>query len=128
MANVRALRRLWQRIEVSCGLAREPIFISAETDWRTMTRNDPTVNILRATIATFAAGIGGAVAVTVLPFSAARGLPDAFARRIARNTQLVLLDEASLARVSDPTAGTGWSEDLTDRLCGAAWTLFQEIE
>ena len=86
IAKFRALRRVWQRIEDSCGLPPEPIFISAETAWRTMTRNDPTVNILRATIATFAAGIGGADAVTVLPFTAARGLPDAFARRIARNT------------------------------------------
>jgi methylmalonyl-CoA mutase len=93
-----------------------------------MTRYDPAMNIVRATIAAFAAGIGGADAVTVLPFTAARGLPDAFARRIARNTQLVLLDEANLARVSDPTTGTGWSEDLTLKLCHAAWLLLREIE
>ena len=65
---------------------------------------------------------------TLLPFTAARGLPDRFARRLARNTQLVLLEEAGIARVADPTAGTGWSEDLTDKLCRAAWALFQEIE
>jgi methylmalonyl-CoA mutase len=127
-AKFRALRMLWARIEASCGIAPERAFIAAETAWRTMTRNDPQVNILRATIAAFAAGVGGADAITVLPFTAARGLPDPVARRIARNTQLILLDEANVARVADPTAGTGWSEDLTDQLCRAAWTLFQEIE
>jgi len=64
----------------------------------------------------------------VLPFTMARGLPDRFARRIARNTQLVLLDESSLAKVTDPAAGSGGLEDLTEKLCGAAWTLFQDIE
>jgi methylmalonyl-CoA mutase len=128
IAKFRALRRLWERVEASCGLAPEPIFISAETAWRIMTRYDPTVNIVRATIAAFAAGIGGVDAIAVLPFTAARGLPDPFARRIARNTQLVLLQEANVARVADPTAGTGWSEDLTAKLCHAAWALLQEIE
>ena len=128
IAKFRALRSLWQRIEESCGLNPEPIFISAETAWRTMTRDDPYANILRATIAVFAAGIGGADAITVLPFTLARGLPDRFARRLARNTSLVLLDEANIAAVTDPTAGTGWSEDLTDKLCRSAWALFQEIE
>jgi methylmalonyl-CoA mutase len=124
----RALRRLWARVEESCGLTPEPTFVTAETAWRTMTRDSPYENILRATIAVFAAGIGGADAITVLPFTAARGLPDEFARRIARNTQLILLDEANIARVTDPVAGTGWAEDLSDQLCRAAWTLFQEIE
>jgi methylmalonyl-CoA mutase len=128
IAKFRALRRLWQRVEESCRLAPEPAFIGAETAWRTMTRNDPYENILRATIAVFAAGIGGADAITVLPFTAARGLPDDFARRIARNTQLILLDEANVAKVTDPAAGTGWGEDLSDQLCRAAWILFQEIE
>jgi methylmalonyl-CoA mutase len=64
----------------------------------------------------------------VPPFTAARGLPDAFARRIARNTQLILTEEAGVARVADPTAGTGWSEQLAGDLCAAAWALFQETE
>jgi methylmalonyl-CoA mutase len=128
ITKLRALRRLWARVEESCGLTPEPVFVSAETSWRTMTHDTPYENILRATIAVFAAGIGGADAITVLPFTAARGLPDEFARRIARNTQLILLDEANIARVADPVAGTGWAEDLTDQLCRTAWTLFQEIE
>jgi methylmalonyl-CoA mutase len=128
IAKFRALRTLWARVEEGCGLAPAPAFIAAETAWRMMTRNDPQVNILRSTIATFAAAIGGADAITVLPFTAAWGLPDAFARRIARNTQLILTEEAGVARVADPTAGTGWSEQLTSELCRAAWALFQEIE
>jgi methylmalonyl-CoA mutase len=93
-----------------------------------MTQRDPYVNMLRVTIAAFAAGLGGANAVTVLPFTAALGLPDAFARRVARNTQLILLEESNLAKVADPAAGSGGIEDLTDQLCRAAWTLFQGIE
>ena len=97
IAKFRALRQLWQRVEESCGLTPAPAFVEAETAWRTMTRDDAYVNILRATIAVFSAGVGGADAITVLPFTAARGLPDRFARRVARNTQLVLLEEAGIA-------------------------------
>jgi methylmalonyl-CoA mutase len=128
IAKFRSLRKLWARIESACGLAPEPIFISAETAWRMMTQRDPHANILRATIAVFAAASGGADAVSVLPFTAARGLPDRFARRVARNTQLVLADEAFLAQVADPGAGSGAIETLTDQLCRAAWALFQDIE
>ena len=128
MAKFRALRKLWARVEVSCALAPAPALVSAETAWRMLAARDPHVNILRATIAVVAAALGGADAITVLPFTAARGLPDPFARRIARNTQLILLEESHLAKVADPAAGSGAVEDLTDELCGAAWKLFQEIE
>ena len=128
IAKFRSLRKLWARIEAACALAPEPAFISAETAWRMMARRDPHVNILRATIAVFAAALAGADAIAVLPFTAALGLPDRFARRIARNTQLVLLEELHLAKVADPAAGSGAAEDLTDQLCRAAWALFQEIE
>ena len=128
VAKFRALRMLWTRVEQVCGLTPKPAFISAETAWRTMTKRDPWVNMLRTTIAAFSAGIGGADAVAVLPFTAAIGLPDRFARRIARNTQLLLLEEANVAKVADPTAGAGGIEELTDKLCRTAWALFQEIE
>jgi methylmalonyl-CoA mutase len=84
--------------------------------------------MLRATMATFSAGLAGANAITVLPHTLALGLPDPFARRVARNTQLVLLEESNLAKVSDPAAGSGGIEKLTQQLCEAAWSLFQEIE
>src|SRR6202165_5324086 len=128
LAKVRALRLWWVRIEQACGLAPHPIFIAAETAWRMLTQRDAYVNMLRATMATFSAGLGGANAITVLPHTLALGLPDPFARRIARNTQLVLLQESNLAKVSDPAAGSGGVENLTQQLCGAAWSLFQEIE
>jgi methylmalonyl-CoA mutase len=128
IAKFRSLRKLWARIESACGLAAEPIFISAETAWRMMTQRDPHTNILRTTIAVVSAAAGGADAITVLPFTAARELPDDFARRTARNTQLVLADEAFLAKVADPGAGSGAIETLTDQLSRAAWALFQEIE
>ncbi len=128
IAKFRSLRKLWSRVESACGLAAEPIFISAETAWRMMTQRDPYTNILRATIAVFGAATGGADAITVLPFTAARGVPDRFARRTARNNQLVLGDEAFLAKVADPGAGSGAIETLTDQLCHAAWSFFQEIE
>jgi len=128
MAKFRALRLLWARIEQACGLRPKPIYISAQTAWRMLTQRDPYVNMLRATMATFSAGLGGANAVTVLPHTLALGLPDPFARRVARNTQLVLLQESNLAKVSDPAAGSGGIESLTRQLCEAAWALFQEIE
>jgi methylmalonyl-CoA mutase len=93
-----------------------------------MTRHDPWVNMLRTTVAGFAAGVGGADMVTVQPFDAALGLPDAFARRIARNTQSLLVEEGSLARVLDPAGGSWYVESLTDELARAAWDWFTEIE
>ncbi len=128
MAKFRALRMLWARIEQSCGLKPEPLFVVGETSWRMLTQRDPDVNMLRATIAAFSAGLGGANSVSVLPHTLALGLPDAFARRIARNTQLVLLEESNLDKVSDPAAGSGGIETLTKQLCEAAWSQFQEIE
>ena len=128
LAKFRALRLLWARVEQACGLAPKPLFISAETAWRMLTRRDPYVNMLRATMATFSAGLAGANAITVLPHTQAVGLPDAFARRLARNTQLILLEESNLAKVTDPAAGSGGIENLTQALCEAAWALFQEVE
>jgi methylmalonyl-CoA mutase len=128
LAKFRALRLLWARIEQACGLVPKPLFIAAETAWRMLTQRDPYVNMLRATIATFSAGLGGADSLTVLPHTQALGLPDDFARRIARNTQFVLLEESSLAKVADPAAGSGGIETLTRQLCEAAWTQFQDIE
>src|ERR1700726_553386 len=128
MAKFRALRLLWARIEQACGLAPKPLFIAADTAWRMLTQRDACVNMLRSTIATFSASLGGANAITALPHTLALGLPDAFARRAARNTQLILLEESNLAKVSDPAAGSGGIESLTQELCEAAWSLFQEIE
>jgi methylmalonyl-CoA mutase len=126
--KLRALRRVWARIEESCGLAPRPMLLEAETAWRMMTRRDPWVNALRTTTAAFAAGVGGADWLTVLPLTQALGLPDAAARRLARNSQLILIEEAHLAFVADPATGAGGFEALTDALCARAWDLFTQIE
>jgi methylmalonyl-CoA mutase len=128
IAKFRALRRLWARVEEACGLTPLPLHLHAETAWRMMTRVDPHVNLLRATMAVFAAALGGADSISVLPFTQALGLPDAAARRLARNTQLVLLEESNLDKVSDPAAGSGGYEALTSEFCERAWDLFQQIE
>jgi methylmalonyl-CoA mutase len=127
-AKFRAMRKLWARVGAAAGLITKPALVTAETAWRMLTRRDAYSNILRTTIAVAAAGFGGADAITVLPHTATLGLPDAFARRIARNMQLILLQESNLARVADPAAGSGAFEALTEQLCLAAWAQFQEIE
>jgi methylmalonyl-CoA mutase len=128
LAKFRALRLLWARVERASGLEPKPLFIAADTAWRMLTQRDPYVNILRATMATFSAGLAGANSINVLPHTLALGLPDPFARRVARNTQLILLEESNLAKVSDPAAGSGGIEALTEGLSEAAWQLFQETE
>jgi len=128
IAKFRALRKLWARVEQASGVAPKPAFVSAETAWRMMTARDVNVNMLRTTIAVTAAGVGGADSISVLPFTLACGLSDAFARRVARNTQLILLEESNLYRVVDPAAGAGGIETLTREIAETAWVLFQEIE
>jgi methylmalonyl-CoA mutase len=128
LAKFRVLRLLWARIESACGLKPKPIRLHAETSFRMMTRYDPWVNILRTATGVFAAGVGSADIITALPFTLALGLPDEFARRIARNTQLILIYEAKVAKVADPAAGAGSFEALTEELCTRAWSLFQSFE
>ncbi len=93
-----------------------------------MSKYDPWVNMLRTTVAAFAAGVGGADAVTVLPFDSPIGTPDAFGRRIARNTSHLLVDEAHVAAVADPAGGAYAVEKLTDDLAVAAWELFGRLD
>ncbi|ANZ37802.1 methylmalonyl-CoA mutase [Lentzea guizhouensis] len=127
IAKLRAARRLWARVCEVSGVD-VPQAQHAVTSSAMMTRRDPWVNMLRTTIATLAAGLGGADSVTVQPFDAAIGVPDEFARRIARNTQNLLLEESHLGEVIDPAAGSWYVEKLTDELAVAAWAWFQEIE
>lgn len=129
VAKLRAARRLWARVAEASGAPEAGAQRQhAVTSPVMMTRRDPWVNMLRTTIATLAAGLGGADSVTVLPFDDALGLPDAFARRVARNTSAVLVEESHLARVIDPAGGSWYVERLTDELAQRAWDFFQEIE
>lgn len=130
IAKLRAARRLWARVAQASGAspAAGAQHQHALTSWAMTTRRDPWVNMLRTTVASFAAGVGGADAVTVRSFDAAIGLPDTFSRRIARNTQALLLEESHLAQVIDPAGGSWFVEQLTDDLARAGWAFFQEIE
>lgn len=128
IAKLRAARRLWAQITRRSGAGPLAQQQHAVTSPVMLTSYDPWVNMLRGTIAAFAAGVGGAQAITTLPFDAAVGLPDEFARRIARNTQALLLDESHMAQVIDPAGGSWYVETLTDEIAAASWESFQRIE
>lgn len=130
IAKLRAARRLWSRVLELSGVAAEQRgqLQHAVTSRPMMSRFDPWVNMLRTCVAAFAAGVGGADAVTVHPFDATLGIPDAFGRRIARNTSALLISEAHLARVADPAGGAYAVERLTDDLARAGWAELGRLE
>lgn len=131
IAKLRAARRTWARVAEVVGAAGDAgaMRTHAVTSTAMMTRYDPWVNLLRATVAAFAAGVGGADAVTVAPYDLVRTHDGSeLGRRLARNTQAVLLDESNLARVIDPAGGSWYVERLTDDLARAAWDRFRAVE
>lgn len=130
IAKLRAARRLWNRVAELSGVtsAAAGQVQHAVTSRPMMAKYDPYVNMLRTTVAAFAAGVGGAASVTVLPFDEPLGLPEPFSRRIARNTSSLLISESHVAAVTDPAGGAHAVEKLTDDLARAAWALFGEIE
>jgi methylmalonyl-CoA mutase len=133
IAKLRAARGLWARVARECGDGGAPGPESAQLQHAVssetmITARDPWVNMLRGTLACFAAGVGGANSVTVLPFDSALGLPDKFSRRIARNTQSLLISESHVARVIDPAGGSWYVEQLTTALSRRAWEVFTGIE
>jgi methylmalonyl-CoA mutase len=127
MAKLRAARRLWARVGEVLGIVT-PQRQHAVTSSVMLTRRDPWVNMLRGTIACFAAGVGGADAVTVVPFDGAVGADTGFSRRVARNTQAILLDESHVAGVIDPAGGSWYLESRTEELARCAWAVFTELE
>ncbi len=128
IAKIRALRALWARIQQASSIPASPAIIHAETSFRMMAAKDPETNILRTTIACFAAAAGGADSISILPHTITHGLPAGFARRIARNTQLIMTRESHIEHVNDPARGSGSVEALTEGLCETAWAEFQHIE
>lgn len=129
-AKLRALRLCWARVLEASGAAPEhrAAYIHAFTSRRMMTRYDAWTNILRVTTAAFASAIGGADAITTRPFTDALGLPTRFGRRVARNTQHVLLEECRLGHVADPAGGAWFVEKMTREIAEKSWTIMQEIE
>ncbi len=134
IAKLRAARRLWARVaEVVGDPEGGAAVVHAETSLPMMTRRDPWVNMLRCTVAAFGAGVGGADTALVFPFDVAirggfPGVASSFARRIARNTQLLLLEESHVGQVLDPAGGSWYVEDLTEQLAQRAWQQFQATE
>lgn len=134
IAKFRAARLLWARVAEVLGQPDSgAAVLHAVTSLPMMTQRDPWVNMLRTTLAAFGAGVGGADTVQVLTFDVAipGGLPgvgQGFSRRIARNTQLLLLEESHIGRVLDPAGGSWYVEDLTESLAAQAWSHFQDVE
>lgn len=128
IAKLRAARRLWARVLDASGATGSLQRQHVVTSRAMMGRVDPWVNMLRGTVAAFAAGVGGADAITVVPFDEPLGLPDAFGRRIARNTSSLLIEESHVAAVTDPAGGSYAVEKLTDDLATAGWAELGRIE
>jgi methylmalonyl-CoA mutase len=129
-AKLRAARRLWHHTLDACN-ATDPdarMSMHIKPSKRITTRRDPWINILRNTATTFAASLAGAESITTAPFDDALGDPEDTARRLARNTQLILTEESNLHRVVDPAGGSWFIESLTDELARKAWPLIQHIE
>lgn len=130
IAKLRAARLLWAQVTAACGAAADAgkMVIHAETARRVLSQRDPWVNLLRVTVTSFAAGVGGADSVAAASYESALGLPTAFGRRVARNIQIILQEESHLAKVVDPAGGSWFVETLTRQLAERAWEEFQSIE
>ena len=128
IAKLRAARLLWSRLLEICGASPVVQRQHVVTSRPMMSAYDPWVNMLRTTVAAFAATVGGADAVTVQPFDRPLGRPDAFGRRIARNQMALLTDEAHVGAVTDPAGGAWAVERLTHDLAAAAWEVVQDLE
>lgn len=128
IAKLRAVRRLWARVLDLSGVTGVEARVHAVTSRPMMSAYDPYNNMLRTTVAAFAAGVGGADSVTVIPFDAPLGRPEAFGRRIARNTHHLLIDESHVAHVADPAGGAYAVEELTDRLARAGWEVLGRLD
>ena len=128
VAKIRAARLLWQQVLEACGVENTKMNITAAGSARMMTVRDPWVNMLRGTTACFGAAIGGADTICIMPHDALIGMSSSFARRIARNIQIVLQEESNLSKVADPAAGAYAFETITSDLAAKAWTYFQSLE
>lgn len=128
IAKLRAARRLWARVQEALDLEARPMQLHAVTSARMLTRYDAWVNMLRGTAACFAAATGGADVITVRAFNEPFGVPEELGRRIARNTQIMAMEESGLGRVADPSAGAWFTETFSEDLAEAAWSEFQTIE
>lgn len=128
IAKLKALRRLWAKIQETCGIPAVPAKIHVETSYRMMSAASVETNILRNTLAAAAAAAGGADTICVLPHTLPLGLAERRARRLALDAQRVLAQETHFASLADPTASTEDLDILTASFCEAAWNEFRQIQ
>lgn len=128
IAKLRAARRLWARLRDGLGLDAEPMRLQAVSSRRMLTGDDPWVNMLRGTAACFAGAVGGADMIGIEAFNSTFAPPEELGRRVARNTQIIAMEESGLGRVADPSGGAWFTERLSEDLAHAAWAAFQKIE
>lgn len=128
IAKLRAARRLWASVQDALGLPAAPMKLHAVSSARAQTRYDAWVNMLRGTAACFAAATGGADIITIRAFNESFGVPEELGRRIARNTQIMAMEESGLGRIADPSGGAWFTETLAEELAEAGWAEFQHIE
>ncbi len=130
VAKLRAARWLWAKVVISAGGEADSAAMQmhCRTSRFTKSRVDPWVNMLRVTAECTAAVLGGAQSIATLPFDCVIGSPDELARRVARNTQVVLREESHLGKVADPAGGSWFVERLTSDLARAAWNELRSIE
>jgi methylmalonyl-CoA mutase len=130
VAKIRAARLLWAKVIKAFGGNDESqkVAIHVRTSAWNKTTYDPYVNMLRTTTEAFAGAVGGCDSMHVSQFDEAIRPPDEFSRRIARNTQLILQNEANMTKVVDPAGGSWYIENLTNAVAKEAWALFQNVE
>jgi methylmalonyl-CoA mutase len=129
-AKLRAFRKLWSTVASAYGLSQKEINITVSCETSSFTKSvlDPYVNILRSGNEAFAAIMGGVDFLHVSPYDEVYKEPGSFSERLARNTQLILREEAHLGFVTDPAGGSYYIEALTSELVDKAWNYFLKIE
>jgi methylmalonyl-CoA mutase len=131
IAKLRAARILWSLIADAYGPSDKKAFrmeIHSVTKVRNDTVADPYINMLRTQTEAMSAVLGGTDSLTVNPFDISANIPDEFPERIARNQQLILKEEAWFDKVTDPSAGSYYIENLTALIAENSWKLFLSIE
>jgi methylmalonyl-CoA mutase len=131
IAKLRAARALWSKILLHFdqeAASAAPMRMHVRNSWRQQTKYDPWVNMLRGTVESMAAALGGADSMYTAPFDEAVTDSNEFSRRVARNLQIILQEEAHIGQTVDPAAGSYYIEQLTASIAQNAWTLFQSVE
>ncbi|MDR1181351.1 MAG: methylmalonyl-CoA mutase family protein [Bacteroidales bacterium] len=131
IAKLRAVRLLWATIATQYNPQNKDkmkMNIFSKSSLWNKTIYDPYVNMLRITTEGMSAAIGGADEIELENFDTTYKESDDFSRRIARNTQILLKEEAFFEKIIDPAAGSYYIENLTDSIAEQAWTLFIDME